>query len=50
LHAACLIYSGSQRLLGVEPADAAEYSAVAMLLTLFLTMGFGALVARLGLA
>lgn len=50
LHAACLIYSGSQRLLGVEPADAAEYSAVAMLFTLFLTMGFGALVVRLGFA
>ena len=48
LHAAYLLYSGSQRMLAVAPADAAEYSAVVMLLALGLTMGLGAMLTRLG--
>ena len=48
LHAAYLLYSGSQRMLAVATADAAEYSAVVMLLALGLTMGLGAMLTRLG--
>ena len=50
LHAACLIYIGSQRVLGVARADAAEYSAVVMVLAMILTMGLGSTLVRLGLA
>ena len=49
LHAAYLLYSGSQRMLAVAQADAAEYSAVVMLLALGLTMGLGAMLTRLGI-
>lgn len=48
LHSAYLLYSGSQRVLAVAPADAAEYSAVVMLLAIGLTMGLGAMLTRLG--
>lgn len=49
LQGAYLIFSGSQRVLGVAAADAAEYSAVAMLAAMALTMCFGAITVRLGL-